>query len=188
MGSRSRLLKLNVAIVLTLAATLLSGATLTGAPTQPNIVFILVDDATATTLQHMPRTRALIADRGATLAQFVYNQPLCCPSRATMLRGQYSQNTGVVSNDAPEGGYSGFYRKGNESSTLATWLDAAGYTTGYLGKYFNGYPEAAGVPKTHVPAGYDRWFVDVGSSAENFDYTINDDGVTRHYGTAPSDY
>jgi N-acetylglucosamine-6-sulfatase len=188
MKARSWLPKLQVAAVLTLAATLLSGATPTGADTRPNIVFILVDDATAITLQHMPRTHALIADRGATLAQFVYNQPLCCPSRATMLRGQYSQNTGIVSNDAPDGGYSGFYRKGNEASTLATWLDAAGYYTGYLGKYFNGYPATAGVPNTHVPAGYDRWFVDVGSSAANFGYTINDDGVTRHYGTAPRDY
>jgi arylsulfatase A-like enzyme len=188
MRSRSRLRKLDFAIVLTLAATLLSGATPSGVATPPNIVFLLVDDASAITLQQMPRTQALIADRGATLTQFVYNQPLCCPSRATMLRGQYSQNTGIVSNDAPDGGYSGFYRKGDESSTLATWFDAAGYTTGYLGKYFNGYPGTAGVPNSHVPAGYDRWFVDVGSSAENFDYTINDDGVTRRYGTAPSDY
>jgi N-acetylglucosamine-6-sulfatase len=120
MKARSWLQKLQVAAVLTLAATLLSGATPTGADTRPNIVFILVDDATAITFQHMPQTQALIADRGATLAQFVYNQPLCCPSRATMLRGQYSQNTGIVSNDAPDGGYSGFYRKGNEASTLAT--------------------------------------------------------------------
>jgi arylsulfatase A-like enzyme len=180
--------RLTYLLVLTLGVTLLSGATPTGATTRPNIVFILVDDAAAITLQHMPQTQALIADRGATLTQFVYNQPLCCPSRATMLRGQYSQNTGIVSNDAPDGGYSGFYRKGNESSTLATWFDAAGYTTGYLGKYFNGYPGKAGVPDTHVPAGYDRWFADVGSSAENFDYIINDDGVTRHYGSAPTDY
>jgi N-acetylglucosamine-6-sulfatase len=188
MRAHSRLLNLNVAAVLLLAATLLSGATPTGAATKPSIVFILVDDAAAITLQHMPQTQALIADRGATLNQFVYNQPLCCPSRATMLRGQYSQNTGIVSNDAPDGGYSGFYRKGNESSTLATWFDAAGYTTGYLGKYFNGYPGKAGVPDTHVPAGYDRWFADVGSSAENFHYIINDDGITRHYGSAPTDY
>jgi N-acetylglucosamine-6-sulfatase len=188
MKARSRLVKLNVAIVLTLAATLLSGAAPTGVATRPNIVFILVDDAAAITLQHMPQTQALIADRGATLTQFVYNQPLCCPSRATMLRGQYSQNTGIVSNDAPDGGYSGFYRKGHESSTLATWFDAAGYTTGYLGKYLNGYPGKAGAPNTHVPAGYDHWFADVGSSAEQFDYIVNDDGVTRHYGTAPTDY
>jgi N-acetylglucosamine-6-sulfatase len=181
--------RLTYLLVLTLGVTLLSSAPPTGAAApQPNIVFILVDDAAAITLQHMSQTRTLIADRGATLTQFVYNQPLCCPSRATMLRGQYSQNTGVVSNDAPDGGYSGFYRKGNESSTLATWFDAAGYTTGYLGKYLNGYPGKAGVPNTHVPAGYDRWFADVGSSAENFDYIMNDDGVTRHYGTAPTDY
>jgi arylsulfatase A-like enzyme len=189
MKARSWLPTLQVAAVLTLAATLLSGATSTGANTRPNIVFILVDDASAVTLQHMPQTQALIADRGATLTEFIYNQPLCCPSRATMLRGQYSQNTGIVSNNAPDGGFSGFYRKGLESSTLATWFQAAGYTTGYLGKYFNGYPgNSAGVPATHVPAGYDRWFADIGFSAANFGYTINDDGTARHFGTAPADY
>ena len=180
MKARSWLQKLQVAAALALAAALLSGATPTGANTRPNIVFIMVDDASTMTLQHMPQTQALIADRGATLTQFVYNQPLCCPSRATMLRGQYSQNTGIVSNDAPDGGFGGFYRKGHESSTLATWFEAAGYTTGYLGKYLNGYPgQSAGVPST--TSGRIRPLVRRSSDPprKGFNYIINDDGVTR---------
>jgi arylsulfatase A-like enzyme len=105
-----------------------------------------------------------------------------------MLRGQYSQNTGVTSNGGPNGGYGAFYRKGNESSTLATWFHAAGYTTGHLGKYLNFYPSGAGLPDTHVPVGWDRWFATFDDSVDGFDYTVNDDGTVRHFGTAPTDY
>jgi arylsulfatase A-like enzyme len=136
----------------------------------------------------MPQLRSLIIDRGATLSQFVYNQALCCPSRATMLRGQYSQNTGVTTNGGPNGGYGAFYRKGNESSTLGTWFDAAGYTTGYFGKYLNGYPTAAGVPNSHVPPGWDRWFGTFEDANKGFNYTANDNGTVRTFGSASTDY
>jgi N-acetylglucosamine-6-sulfatase len=179
--------RVTYSLILILAATLLPRETPIGTETRPNIVFILVDDAASETLRYMPQTQTLIADRGATLTQFIYNQPLCCPSRATMLRGQYSQNTGVVSNEEPDGGYGAFYGKGNESSTLATWFDSAGYITGYLGKYLNGYPGAAGLPGTHVPDGWDRWFGTIGAM-DGFDYTVNDNGVLRRYGDAPTDY
>jgi len=105
-----------------------------------------------------------------------------------MLRGQYSQNTGVTSNGGPDGGYGAFFRKGNETSTIATWFDAAGYTTGYLGKYLNGYPVAAGLPKTPVPPGWDRWFGTFDDSTDGFTYTVNDDGRVRLFGNAPGDY
>lgn len=156
--------------------------------TQPNFVFVLADDADVTTLEYMPLTLATIADQGATLDQFLYNQPLCCPSRATMLRGQYSQNTGVTTNDAPEGGYFAFYGKGNESSTIGTWFDDAGYSTAFIGKYLNGYAGGAGLPDTHVPVGWDRWFGVPGNNNYNYDYTVNEDGVITTRGSAPADY
>src|SRR3712207_3713636 len=124
-------------LVVVIAAALASGVTPAAAAVRPNIVFVLVDDAAVNTMQQMPQTRSLIAGQGATLTQFIYNQPLCCPSRATMLRGQYSHNTGVTSNGGPNGGYGAFYRKGNGSSTPGTWFDDAGYATGYVGEYLN---------------------------------------------------
>lgn len=158
--------------------------------TGPNIVFVLLDDADATTLEYMPLTKSMVADQGATLDQYLFNQALCCPSRATMLRGQYSQNTGVVSNNPPDGGYGAFYSQGNEASTIATWLQDAGYATAYLGKYLNGYAAEAGLPDTHVPVGWDHWFGllhdDVGTGY--YDYVVNEDGVLTTRGSSPEDY
>lgn len=176
------------ALVLLLAVALIPGAGPLEAAGRPSVVVILLDDAATPTLEHMDRAQALIADRGATLTEFIFSQPLCCPSRATMLRGQYSHNTGVTSNGGSNGGYLGFYRNGNESSTLASWFQDAGYTTGYLGKYLNRYPTGAGLPDTHVPAGWDHWFGTFDDAVQSFDYTVNDNGTVRRFGNAPTDY
>lgn len=156
--------------------------------TRPNLVLVLVDDADTKLLKRMPLTQSLVADAGATVPQFLFNQALCCPSRVTMLRGQYSQNTGVTGNGGPDGGYGAFYSKGNEASTIGTWLDDAGYETGYLGKYLNGYAGAAGLPDTHVPVGWDRWFALFSDAKRGFNYTVNEDGVLTFRGDDESDY
>jgi CTP synthase (UTP-ammonia lyase) len=59
--------------------------------------------------------------------------PLCCPSRTSILRGQYSHTTGIFTN----GGYPPFHDSGQENATIATWLHDAGYRTGLVGKYIN---------------------------------------------------
>ena len=51
---------------------------------------------------------------------------LCCPSRTTILRGQYAHNTGVETNGGTNGGFEAAYRFGVERSTVATWLHARG--------------------------------------------------------------
>ena len=40
----------------------------------------------------------LIRDEGATFNQFLYGMALCCPSRASILRGQYPHNTTIIGN------------------------------------------------------------------------------------------
>ena len=131
----------------------------------------------------MPKTKALIEDQGATFANYFISYPWCCPSRASILRGQYAHNTNIVGNEPPWGGYETFHGLGLEQSTLATWLQAAGYRTAMIGKYLNRYvPEQDG-----VPPGWDEWYVG-GNAHASYDYVLNENGQTVHYGSEPEDY
>ncbi|OWY63062.1 hypothetical protein B7486_55100, partial [cyanobacterium TDX16] len=116
-----------------------------------NVVVILTDDQTLASLEVMPRTRALIADEGTEFRTAIVTMPLCCPSRASFLTGQLAHNHGVLDNVGANGGISAF----DAEQSLAVWLQDAGYTTSFLGKYLNGYGELT--PAT-VPPGWDRWF------------------------------
>lgn len=119
---------------------------------RPNIIFLFTDDQDPASLGTMPNVRKLLTESGKTFPNATFAQPLCCPSRASMLRGQYPHNTGVLDNGGDDGGYGTFRRLGRERSTYATWLDNSGYRTGHFGKYMNGYED-----ERHVPPGWDRW-------------------------------
>ncbi len=112
---------------------------------------------------------------------------LCCPSRATTLRGQFAHNTGIKTNGGTNGGFVTAHTTGIESSTIATWLHEDGYRTGLIGKYLNGYPNTAG--DTYVPPGWDEWDSSVkGNPYSEYDYTLNENGVLVGYGHRPRDY
>lgn len=72
----------------------------------PNIVLIVTDDQRFDTLKVMPEVRRLLVARGMTLRRAIVTNPLCCPSRATILTGRYSHTTGVYTNILPYGGWS----------------------------------------------------------------------------------
>ena len=127
---------------------------------RPNIVFIMTDDNNLQTYERaMPKTQVLVAGKGITFENATYSHSLCCPSRSSILRGQYPHNTGVYSNAPPNGGFATFYNRGLNADTIGTDLHSAGYRTGYFGKYLNGYADGTyGTPPKYVPPGYDRWF------------------------------
>lgn len=139
---------------------------------KPNVILIVADDLRADDLEYMPETKALIGGEGVTFENAFVTDPLCCPSRATMLRGQYTHNHGVEGNVPPQGGFQRFRDLGREESTVATWLDAEGYSTAYFGKYMNSYRG------THVPPGWDEWYAVSGNYESN---RYNDNGrIERH--------
>lgn len=155
--------------------------------TKPNIIFILTDDLDADLIEFMPYLKSLVVEKGVTFSNFFDNVSLCCPSRASILRGQYSHNTQILTNQLPSGGFQKFYALGHESSTVATWLQGAGYRTCYLGKYLNGYP--AGVSLMHVPPGWTEWYSPVmGNPYSNFNYVMNENGKLVRYGSCTEDY
>jgi len=106
-------------------------------PTRPNIVFIVADDMRADDYEYMPQTQQLLTEGGATFEEAFVTHSLCCPSRVSILRGQYTHNHQVLQNNAPEGGFEKFRSMGHEDSTIATWLESEGYQTALIGKYLN---------------------------------------------------
>jgi arylsulfatase A-like enzyme len=144
-----------LALIGTLSYSAEDGLAQTGSPERrPNILFVFSDDMDTYTLKRaMPKTEALIGDKGTIFPKALFAQPTCCPSRAAMQRGQYPHNTRVWDNVAPQG-FQAFYENGLHKETYATVLDEAGYKTGYFGKYLNGYGGWT-VPKKRADGTYD---------------------------------
>lgn len=155
---------------------------------QPNIVLILSDDQRWDTvgLEHsrngttpvMPNVITELVNSGVSFPNAFVTTALCCPSRSSILTGEYSHNTGIHTNGGADGGFANF----DDTSTIATWLQAAGYRTSLIGKYLNGY--ATGAPC--VPPGWDDWHAFV--QVKYYDYDFDDNGVITHFGTTPADY
>ncbi|TMB46775.1 MAG: hypothetical protein E6J60_16205 [Deltaproteobacteria bacterium] len=178
-------------VVVTTLASLLAGnrpaPTAPSPARQPNILFILTDDLDLREVSVMPHLRSLVGARGATFRNFFVSVSLCCPSRSTCLRGQYSHNTHVLTNKGTTGGFETAHALGLEQSTVATWLHDAGYRTALIGKYLNGYPNS--VSDAYVPPGWDEWdSPSQGSPYSEFNYTLNENGTQVAYGGAVADY
>jgi len=157
-------------------------------PTKPNILILLTDDQRPDQLDHMPKTRSLIGDAGINFTQATVVDPLCCPSRISLLRGQYSQTTGVWAVSGTQGGFGKVKRDGLDRSTLGTWLQGVGYRTAMIGKWMNGYnsPSAG-----YVAPGWNVWrsMTKMDSSGGGyFDYGISENGVERLYGSTAAAY
>ena len=123
-----------------------------GTPDRPNVIMILTDDLDARSISHMPNLKSLLIERGTTFENAFVTDPLCCPSRATILRGQYAHNHEIFGNEPPDGGFEKFRATGRQKSTIATWLQSEDYRTILVGKYMNGYEG------TYVPPGWDEWY------------------------------
>ena len=143
-----------------------------GGAEKPNILFILTDDADLSLLPQMPQIEERMVRKGTTFPNAFTPFATCCPSRATILRGQYPHNTGIISNYGAHGGVDAFEAAGNDDDNLATRLDDAGYRTGLFGKYLNEY--AGG----YVPPGWDEWHGWAGSYASG---KIYENGALNAY-------
>jgi N-acetylglucosamine-6-sulfatase len=146
-------------------------------PAHPNIVVIITDDQTMGQLTEatMPRTLQLIGDEGTTFANAIATTPLCCPSRASMLTGQYGHNNGVLANRPGYGALSG------KRNTLPAWLERAGYRTAHVGRWLNGYRKLGPAP------GWDTWFT-LGEHRTYFDYDVLTDDGPVHFGKRSGAY
>jgi N-acetylglucosamine-6-sulfatase len=155
---------------------------------RPNIVLIMDDDQSVNLQQFLAKTNAAIGAKGVTFDNSFVNYSLCCPSRSTMLTGQYAHNHGVRGNQLPSGGYSKLAP--TLGNTMPVWLQRAGYYTAHIGKFLNGYGTTG--PDTDVPAGWNEWYGSIdnpdgftGGTYTAYGYTLNENGQIVHYGTTP---
>ncbi len=148
---------------------------------KPNVVVILSDDERYDGNTVMKNVQRLLAAHGVTFTDFHVTTSLCGPSRASILTGQYSHHTGVLTNFGPAG-----YPAFNAQSDLAVWLHAAGYRTALVGKYINDYALDGHNAR---PPGWDDWqaFDSVPMEAY-YNYTLDENGKLAHFGSAPADY
>ena len=155
---------------------------------RPNVIVVMTDDQDMS-MDGLDRTVRLIGSQGTTFSNSYVSFPLCCPSRATFLTGQYSHNHGVRTSSLP-GGYNAL----DHTNTLATWLQAAKYRTAMIGKYLNGYGIDDGIPEPskdskQIPPGWSEWHSFVSDSDQRrYRYKLNENGKLRRYGKGKPNY
>jgi N-acetylglucosamine-6-sulfatase len=168
------------------------------ATAKPNILVVMTDDMRHDDLRYMPKLRAFLGPRATDFRNSFAPTPLCCPNRASFLTGKYAHNHHVWWHKAPWG-YGAF----DDRVTIGTAMQAAGYKTGYVGKYLNRYGEAkpkadpTHYPATYVPNGWNAWrgTPDAtglpasdpreGGTYRYYDTTINNNGTLQGH---PGDY
>ncbi len=142
----------------------------------PSIVLVLADDLSMDLVRTMGAVRRM-QRQGASYRHSYVVDSTCCPSRASLLTGQYPHQTGVLTNTArrpgfprrfgPVGGWAAFRSNGNVGRSVNVRLQEAGYTTGYVGKYLNQYEF-----RVRLPAGWSSWRAVLGSAYDGWDFGI----------------
>jgi arylsulfatase A-like enzyme len=119
-----------------LVALACAGAAAPAANADPNILLILTDDQRdGETMKVMPDTRRAFFRGGVKFSNAVVTTPLCCPSRVSILSGQYAHNHGVFHNSSNQAELAQI----DHANNLPNLLQNAGYRTGMVGKYLNGW-------------------------------------------------
>jgi arylsulfatase A-like enzyme len=134
-----------------------------------NVLWIITDDQPRSTLRSMDTTWRRLVGKGVRFRHGYSAMPLCGPARASMQTSRYPHNHGCSTNmTLPP-----FVDQGHDRDTVATRLKAAGYDTGYFGKYMNGLAQQP----TYVAPGWDRWVALLDGMID--DPRVNVDGTVR---------
>lgn len=152
-----------------LILTALSGRAATPNAARPNFLIVYTDDQRwdSLSLAGHPFLRTPHMDRigreGVEFKNAFVTSPLCSPTRASLLTGQYAHAHGVTTNE-------GAGEIGQRLDTFPRVLQRAGYRTGYIGKWHMG--ESA-----EPRPGFDRW-VSFAGQGRYTDPELNVDGRT----------
>lgn len=157
---------------------------------RPNIVLIQTDDQTSATLHAnlvekkgkevpvMPNTEKLLGEQGVQFTNYYVSIPVCSPSRATLLSGQYAHTNGLPRNGGKLGGSGALSKSPVFDENLAVALQRAGYHTAHFGRFSNQYGGPTGYNERAVPPGWDTWASDwtPGEVRRFYGYKLNVNG------------
>jgi arylsulfatase A-like enzyme len=130
---------------------------------RPNIVLFITDDEALGSAEVMPKLRSWLVEGGLSFEPGLVTTPMCCPSRASIFTGRYAHNNRVRTNrDA---------LKLDSGTTVQRYLNDAGYRTGIVGKYLNGWP------KERMPPHFDYSAVSHGNEYDGGTWTVNGEVV-----------
>lgn len=159
------LLRTSLVLLLGLFAAVVSAAD----AKKPNVLLILTDDQRWDCLgvaghEHLKTPHIdRLAKEGVYFKNAFCTTSLCSPSRASILSGQYAHRHGVMNN---------FTEYPQDLASFPKQLQAAGYTTGYIGKYHMGEDNDEPRP------GFD-YFVTHKGQGKYFDTEFNFNGKKR---------
>ena len=120
----------------------------TGSATErPNILLVVSDDQPLRAMETMPLTRRWMRRFGVKYTNAYATTPQCCPSRATLLTGQYAHNHRVTTNDR------GSVEQLDHETTVQRVLSDNGYLTAAYGKFFNSWDLET------PPPNFDEWAI-----------------------------
>jgi arylsulfatase A-like enzyme len=142
-----------------------SAATIPPAKARPNLVFILTDDqrfdsmgCAGNPVIQTPNLDRLAAS-GVRFVNHFATTAICCVSRASILSGQYERRHGI-------GNFSTPFTPIQWAATYPMLLRAAGYRTGFIGKFGVGNAKQIAAKETDfdhwggLPGQAGEWFID----------------------------
>ena len=145
--------------------------TLAGPANRPNVLVIMTDDQRQG-LEVMRSVRKYLVAGGRYYPNAFVTTPACCPSRATIMSGRYAHNHKVETN----------LQAANfeHNTSVQFYLQRAGYTTGYIGKFLNGWRLNQGPPF------FNEWAINAPDrmkrSLRYYEGPVNVNGAVRELG------
>ncbi|UMB61046.1 sulfatase-like hydrolase/transferase [Lutibacter sp. A80] len=146
---------------------------------KPNVIIIYTDDQGAVDLGsygakdiYSPNIDNL-AKSGTKFTQSYVAAPVCAPSRAALLTGNYPQNAGVPSNTSASPGSKGLPA---EQYTMAELFKDNGYATGHIGKWHLGMD----IESSPNAQGFDYSFGHLRGCIDNYSHYFYWEGPNVH--------
>jgi arylsulfatase A-like enzyme len=120
----------------------------------PNILIIITDDHRRDAgYSRMTEFDQRFRQEGTQFTEALATTPLCCPSRASIMTGQYTHNHGVWGNDPTAAPYLKWLAPEamDHDTTIQRYAHDVGYRTALFGKFLNKYPMELSPPH------FDTW-------------------------------